>query len=135
MTEAEFKKRTKEFALRVIRLVSALPRNRSADVIGRQLLRSATSICAKYRAACRGRSRAEFRSKLAIAEEEADETLYWLELVAESGLVKSNRLTPPASSLPMMAAMATVLPKPVGATARALLCARSAATTRSTNLV
>ena len=92
MSEAEFKSRTMEFALRVIRLVSALPRNRSADVIGRQLLRSATSIGANYRAACRARSKAEFRSKLAIAEEEADESLYWLELVIESGLVPSNRL-------------------------------------------
>ncbi len=78
--------------MRVIRLVSALPRNRPADVIGRQLLRSATSIGANYRAACRARSKAEFRSKLAIAEEEADESLYWLELVVESGLVPSNRL-------------------------------------------
>lgn len=82
--------RTKQFALRTIRLVESLPRKRTSDVIGLQLLRSATSVGANYRAACRGRSRAEFCAKLGIVEEEADECVYWLELVMESGLLKRS---------------------------------------------
>jgi four helix bundle protein len=88
----QLKQRTKVFALRIIRMTQALPRNREADVIGRQILRSATSIAANYRAAGRGRSRAEFKAKLAIVIEEADETVLWLELLAESGIVKAARL-------------------------------------------
>ena len=84
--------RTKAFALRVIRLVEALPRGRTADVIGRQVLRSATSVAANYRSARRARSSAEFISKLGIVEEEADETLLWLELLTESGVVDPARL-------------------------------------------
>jgi four helix bundle protein len=84
--------RTKEFALRVIRLVDHLPNNPSSAVIGKQLLRAATSVGANYRAAQRGRSAAEFRAKLGIVEEESDECGYWLELLAESGLVKSELL-------------------------------------------
>jgi four helix bundle protein len=84
----DFKQRTKTFALRVIKLVDKLPDCRSADVLGKQLLRSGTSVAMNYRAACRGRSPAEFRSKLGIVEEEADESSGWIELLAESGLVK-----------------------------------------------
>lgn len=80
--------RTKQFALRVIRLVNSLPNCRTANVIGNQLLRSATSVGANYRAAQRARSNAEFRAKLGIVEEEADESEYWIELLVESGLVK-----------------------------------------------
>jgi four helix bundle protein len=76
MTPDELKARTKRFALRIVRLVSSLPRGLAADIIGRQLLRSATSVGANYRAACRARSRAEFTSKMGVTEEEADETLY-----------------------------------------------------------
>ena len=86
MDEQEFKKRTKRIALDAIRLVNSLPRGRSADVIGRQLLRSATSIGANYRAACRAKSKADLIAKLVIVEEEADESLYWMELLVESGL-------------------------------------------------
>ena len=93
MTPEELKARTKTFALRVITLVGALPRNQAAHIIGGQLLRSATSVGANYRAACRARSRADFSAKLAIVEEEADEALYWLEWLSESGLVKAQRLT------------------------------------------
>ena len=82
MDELTFKRRTKQLGLEVIRFVEGLPKNRTCDTIGRQLLRSATSIGANYRAACRGKSRADI-SKLSIVEEEADETLYWLELLAE----------------------------------------------------
>jgi four helix bundle protein len=84
--------RTKEFAVRVVRLVDALPRGLAAQVIGRQLLRSATSVGANYRAACRGQSRAEFAAKLSIVLEESDEALYWLELLRETHLIKPELL-------------------------------------------
>lgn len=86
MNENEFKRRTKQLALKVIELVASLPRTREADVIGRQLLRSGTSVGANYRAACRGRSTADVISKLGIVEEEADEIMYWLELLTESAV-------------------------------------------------
>src|SRR5688500_4090638 len=92
MTETEFKHRTKQIALRVIRLVSSLPRTAVGDVIGRQLLRSGTSIGANYRAACRGKSRADVAHKLAIVEEEADESLYWLELLTDAGLITERKI-------------------------------------------
>jgi four helix bundle protein len=92
LNEQEFKLRTKGLALRVIRLVEALPRGRTADVVGKQLLRSATSVGANYRAACRAKSTADVIAKLPIVEEEADETLYWLELLIESDLVPASRL-------------------------------------------
>ena len=85
--------RTKAFALRTMRLVDSLPTSRSAEVIGKQLLRSATSVGANYRAACRGRSAAEFVAKLGIIEEEADESAYWFELLMEGGIVKPEVLT------------------------------------------
>lgn len=88
----QLKQRTKTFALRVIRMTQALPRSREADVISRQVLRSATSIAANYRAAGRGRSRAEFTAKLGIVIEEAEETVLWLELLGESGIIKPSRL-------------------------------------------
>lgn len=92
LTPDELKRRTKRFALQIIALVDSLPRSLAAEIIGRQLLRSGTSVGSNYRAACRARSRSEFTSRLAVAEEEADETLYWLELLAESGLVRAERL-------------------------------------------
>lgn len=88
----QLRPRTKAFALRVIKLVEALPKGRTADVIGKQLLRAATSVGANYRAACRGRSKAEFVAKLGIVEEECDEVLYWFELLTESGLVNPAKL-------------------------------------------
>lgn len=90
MNEKTFKDRTRKLALRVIRLVNELPNHRSTLVLGKQLLRSATSIGANYRAACRGKSKADVVAKLSIVEEEADETAYWLELLVESGLVQSH---------------------------------------------
>ena len=92
MTSKEMQARTKAFAMRVIKLVDALPRGLAPQVIGRQLLRSATSVGANYRAACRGQSRAEFAAKLSIVVEESDEALYWLELVGETGLIKAELL-------------------------------------------
>ena len=92
MEEKELKDRTKRFALRVIRLVSALPRSQLSRVLGGQLLRAGTSVGANYRAACRARSMADFISKLGIVVEEVDETSYWMELMVESKLVKENRM-------------------------------------------
>lgn len=93
MTEQEFKDRTKQIALRVIRLVETLPNTHSAQVIGKQFLRSATSVGANYRAACRGKSSADILHKLAIVEEEADESLYWLELLIESEIATERKLS------------------------------------------
>jgi four helix bundle protein len=90
--EQAFKQRTKELALRIIELVESLPKTKIAEVISRQLLRCGTSVGANYRAACRGRSTADVLAKLAIVEEEADETAYWLELLVESGTVDQNRI-------------------------------------------
>ncbi|MFM7405461.1 MAG: four helix bundle protein [Cuspidothrix sp.] len=92
MNEQQFKTRTKQLALRVIRLVESLPTTKTADVIGKQLLRSATSVGANYRAACRAKSTADLIAKLSIVEEEADETLYWLELLIESRLITVEKL-------------------------------------------
>ena len=92
-TPEGMKGRTKQFALRVIRVVQSLPeRNRAAEVIGRQLLRASTSVGANYRAACRAKSRADFIHKLGTVEEEADESLYWMELLIESGLIGAEKL-------------------------------------------
>jgi four helix bundle protein len=92
MNEQEFKERTKRLALRVVRLVGALPRIATAEVIGKQLLRSATSVGANYRAACRAKSTADLISKLSIVLEEADESLYWMELLVEAELIPANKL-------------------------------------------
>jgi four helix bundle protein len=91
VTEQQFKDRTKKLALEVIALVTSLPNGRAAEVIGRQLLRSGTSIGANYRAACRGKSAADVIAKLSIVEEEADETLYWMELLTEAKTVPPAR--------------------------------------------
>lgn len=88
------KRRTKQFALRVVRLVESLPRNRTAEVVGKQLLRSGTSVGANYRAACRAKSKADFIAKMGIVEEEVDESLYWMELLIEAGIVKPELLEP-----------------------------------------
>ena len=92
MNEQQFKARTKKLALRVIRLVEAFPNGIVANVIGRQILRSATSVGANYRAACRGRSIDAMIAKLDIVLEEADETLFWLEIIIESELMQAARL-------------------------------------------
>jgi four helix bundle protein len=86
------KQRTKDFALRILRLYRSLPRTDEARVLGTQLLRSSTSIGANYRAACRGRSRAEFIAKLGLVLEEADETVFWLELFQEAKIFSPEKL-------------------------------------------
>jgi four helix bundle protein len=92
MNKQELLKRTKTYALRVIKTVQALPRNDISAVLGRQLLRAGTSVGANYRAACRAKSTADFLHKLKIVEEECDESLYWMELLIEAGLLPLRRL-------------------------------------------
>ena len=94
MTENELKIRTKQFGLRVIKLVSVLPKTVEGRAIANQLVRSGTSVGANYRAACRGRSKAEFISKLGIVKEEADESAYRMEMIIEAGLIKPKRVEP-----------------------------------------
>ena len=94
MTESEFKIRTKRFGLRVLKLVAALPKTVEGRAIANQLVRSGTSVGANYRAACRGRSKAEFISKLGTVEEEADESAFWLELIIEGGMMTQKRVEP-----------------------------------------
>ncbi len=87
MTKSEFKARTRNIPVRIIKLVESLPRTRSGEVIGKQLLRSGTSIGASYRAACRGKSSADVIHKLSIVEEKADEAIYWMELLIQNSLI------------------------------------------------
>ena len=93
MTKSELINRTKQLALRVIKLLDSLPKNTTSEILGKQLLRSATSVGANYRAACRAKSTADFINKLAIVEEEADESIYWIELLVVSGQFKGNFTT------------------------------------------
>ena len=92
MNKDELKKRTKKFALDIIFFLKSVKQNSISQVIFNQLLRSATSIAANYRAACRAKSKADFIYKIAIVEEEADESLFWLELLNEGEIVISERL-------------------------------------------
>lgn len=87
-----FKRRTKQFVLRSVRVFQALPKTEEAQILGKQFLRSASSTGANYRAACRARSKAEFYAKLSITIEEADESLFWMEVLAESGIIPVSRL-------------------------------------------
>ena len=94
-TQAEqIKRRAKQFALRIVRLFRALPRAAEAQVMGRQLLRCGTSVAANYRAVCRARSKAEFVAKIGVVVEEADETVFWLEMLVEAGIVRAARMEP-----------------------------------------
>ncbi len=88
----QLKDRTKMFAIRVIKMSDALPKTRAANVITSQILRSATSIAANYRAVGRARSKAEFIAKMGVVVEEADETVFWLELLGDSGIVPAAKL-------------------------------------------
>ena len=94
MTTDELKARTKELALRVIRLVDALPTSVKGRAIANQIMRSSTSVAANYRAACRARSRAEFIAKLGVVEEEADEAAFWLELIIDSKIRSKTQIEP-----------------------------------------
>ena len=94
MNSDELKARTKQFALRVMRLVEALPRTITGRAIGNQLVRSGTSVGANYRAACRGRSKAEFAAKIGTVAEEADESCFWMELIVEGHLLSPEQVQP-----------------------------------------
>ena len=88
----DLRQRTKEFALRIIKLFRALPKTEEARILGRQVLRSGTAVAANYRSACRARSRADFISRIGITVEEADETAFWLELIVEAGIIRRSKL-------------------------------------------
>jgi four helix bundle protein len=90
MNAEEMKARTKAFALRIIRLVESLPNTKTANTIGGQLIRCGTSVGSNYRASCRARSNADFISKMGIVEEETDESMYWIEMLIDVGLVKAK---------------------------------------------
>ncbi len=92
MKNDDFRDRTKAFALRIIKMYCSLPKSRQAQVLGKQALRSGTSVAANYREASRARSNAELVSKLGIVEQELDETLLWLELFVESGIVSEAKM-------------------------------------------
>ena len=93
MSQAEqLKERTKQFAIRLVRLFRSLPKTEEARIIGKQALRSGTSVAANYRAVCRARSKAEFVARIGIVVEEADETVFWLELLVETEIVSQVRM-------------------------------------------
>ena len=94
MTERDLIDRTKKFALRIIKLVGALPRTIEGRSIAGQLMRSGTSVAANHRAACRARSKAEFVAKLGTVEEEADESAFWLELIIDSSVIDERKVRP-----------------------------------------
>lgn len=84
----QLRARTKEFAIRIVRLFKSLPKTDEARIIGKQVMRSGTSVAANYRAVCRARSQADFVSKIGVVVEEADETVFWLELLVDTGIVQ-----------------------------------------------
>jgi four helix bundle protein len=88
----DLKDRSKRFALRIIKLVNSLPKTLAADTVGRQLMRSGTSVAANYRAACRTRSKAEFIAKMGVVEEETDESAFWIELLVDAEIMKRTKV-------------------------------------------
>ena len=111
MDAEELKRRTKRFGLDVIRLVESLPPSQTAKVIGNQLLRSALSVGANYRAACRARSKADFISKVGITIEEADESQHWLDMLSEAGIASQDKLKPLAKEADELVAILTASAK------------------------
>jgi four helix bundle protein len=93
MTREEMRRRTKAYANRIVKLCSSLPINWVAQTLGKQLLRSGTSVGANYRAVCRAKSTADFIHKLRVVEEECDESLFWMELLVDNAIIKTSRLT------------------------------------------
>jgi len=118
MDQQMFKDRTKQMGLRVVRVVQSLPRDDVARTIGSQLLRSGTSVGANYRAACRGRSPADVVAKLKIVEEEADEAMYWLELLIDTKIVSARRLTPLLAEINEIVSMTVASIKTIRAKSR-----------------
>ncbi len=94
MNEIEMKRRTKDFARRILKLADLLPKSRSGNAIANQIVRSGTSVAANYRALCRAKSRADFIHKTSIVEEEADESCFWLEMVVDAALFPAKRVNP-----------------------------------------
>ena len=94
MDKRELQERTRQFALRIIRLCAALPKQMAAQIIGKQVLRCGTSVGANYRAACLGKSRSDFINKIKICEEEADEVIYWLGLLIDAEIMPESRMAP-----------------------------------------
>lgn len=90
----DLKDRTKKFAVTIIRFIRTLPKNDEGSILGKQLLRSGTSVGANYRSACKGKSTADFINKITIVEEEADECCYWLELIIEAEISNKNLVEP-----------------------------------------
>jgi len=105
MTERELLQRTKQFALRIFKLVGALPQTIQGRAVAAQLIRSGTSVAANYRAACRARSKSEFVAKLGLVEEEADESAFWLELIIETKLLDAAKVKPLLSEAGEMVAI------------------------------
>jgi four helix bundle protein len=94
MNPEDLKRRTKQFALRILKLVAVLPKTVEGRTLGGQLVRAGTAVGANYRATCRSRSRAEFVARIGVVEEEADESAYWLELIIEGELLKAQQVAP-----------------------------------------
>ncbi len=111
MNADELKRRTKKFGLDVIKLIDSLPSTQTGRVIGNQLLRSSLSVGANYRAACRGRSKADFISKIGITIEEADESQHWLEMLTDAGLVAQEKIQPLAKEANELIAILTASAK------------------------
>jgi four helix bundle protein len=111
----DLRNRTKDFALRIIKLYASLPRLAVAQTLGNQLLRSGTSVGANYREACRARSNAEFVSNLGDSLKELEETSYWLELLADSGTIRPQRLAPLIDEISQLTAIFTSIAKKVRA--------------------
>jgi four helix bundle protein len=111
----EMRNRTKKFAVSIVLFYKALQKTGTTCILGKQLLRSATSVAANYRAACRGRSKAEFYSKMCIVTEEADETQFWLELFEESLLVPAKTIQPLHKEITEILAIVTSIKYKLGA--------------------
>lgn len=111
MDKTQLKRRTQQFAIAVIKFTESLPSGRAINVLSNQLLRSSTSVGANYRSACKGKSTADFINKIVIVEEEADESIYWLELMEESGLVQSELINPLKKEADELTAIFTAIGK------------------------
>jgi four helix bundle protein len=116
----DLRKRTKAYALRIVKLYAALPKGAVAQILGKQILRSGTSVGAQYREACRAKSNADFINKIEGALQELDETQYWLELIAETNLVKAERLSALQEETEELIAMFVTMVKGVKEKARML---------------
>jgi len=111
MDKIELKRRTQRFAVNVIKFIEGSSNNRSFNTLANQLLRSSTSVGANYRSACRGKSTADFINKIVIVEEEADESIYWFELMEESGLIPSETIAPLKKEATELTAIFTAIGK------------------------